>query len=144
MTRPVESQVGPWGYKYYGTLLVSKLLKLALATMHGLNGTACNMYIAIKSIATCACKLPNQEFALSSYTHVAFDVCDNDRAECYHFRTVKLLYEMGLVVEPSGAAAVTAVISKKVPDIAGKRVVAFITGGNVSPHELQEDCDVRI
>jgi len=59
-------------------------------------------------------------------------------------RTVKLLYEMGLVVEPSGAAAVAAVLSDRVPDIAGKRVVAFITGGNVSPHELENECDVRI
>eukprot|EP00112_Aurelia_sp_Birch-Aquarium-sp1_P003785 Seg1427.3 transcript_id=Seg1427.3/GoldUCD/mRNA.D3Y31 product="putative serine racemase" protein_id=Seg1427.3/GoldUCD/D3Y31 len=52
------------------------------------------------------------------------------------FRTVKLLYGMGLVVEPSGAAAVAAVLSNKVPDIEGKKVVAFITGGNVSPSEL--------
>ena len=43
---------------------------------------------------------------------------------------------MGLVVEPSGAAAVAAVLSNKVPDIEGKKVVAFITGGNVTPEEL--------
>ena len=55
-----------------------------------------------------------------------------------------MLYEMGLVVEPSGAAAVAAVLSQKVPDVAGKRVVAFITGGNVSPHELAEECEVKI
>ena len=57
---------------------------------------------------------------------------------------MKLLYEMGLVVEPSGAAAVAAVLCEKVPDIAGKNVVAFITGGNVSPQELQEKCGVNI
>ncbi|XP_065066648.1 probable serine racemase [Rhopilema esculentum] len=49
---------------------------------------------------------------------------------------VKLLYKVGLVVEPSGAAAVAAVLSNKVPDIEGKKVVAFITGGNVTPEEL--------
>ncbi len=45
---------------------------------------------------------------------------------------------MGLVVEPSGAAAVAAVLTNKVPDTAGKKVVAFITGGNVSPLELDQ------
>ena len=59
-------------------------------------------------------------------------------------RAVRLLYGMGLVVEPSGAASVAAVLSKKVPDIAGKKVVAFVTGGNVSPHELQEKCGITI
>ena len=69
----------------------------------------------------------------------------NDLLNWFHcFRAVTLLYEMGLVVEPSGAAAVAAVLSEKVPDVAGKRVVAFITGGNVSPHELERECEVRI
>eukprot|EP00794_Sanderia_malayensis_P006278 gene6278-6999_t len=48
---------------------------------------------------------------------------------------VKLLYEIGLVVEPSGAAAVAAVLSGKSPYIAGKKVVAFVTGGNEIPEK---------
>ena len=39
-------------------------------------------------------------------------------------------------MEPSGAAAVASVLSNKVPYMAGKEVVAIVTGGNVSPLEL--------
>ena len=46
------------------------------------------------------------------------------------------LYKAGLVVEPSGAAAFAALRSGKIPDVKGRRVVAVITGGNVTPEEL--------
>ncbi|XP_071960851.1 L-threonine ammonia-lyase-like [Antedon mediterranea] len=49
---------------------------------------------------------------------------------------VKLLYKAGLKVEPSGAAAFSALMHHKVPDVSGKTVVVVITGGNVSPEEL--------
>ncbi|XP_067683723.1 L-threonine ammonia-lyase-like [Haliotis asinina] len=48
----------------------------------------------------------------------------------------ELLYKRGLVVEPSGAAAMAALLNGKVPDIDGKKVIVVITGGNVTPGEL--------
>ena len=51
---------------------------------------------------------------------------------------MKTLYEVGLVVEPSGAAAMAALLSGKVGDISDKRVVVFVTGGNVSSEELEK------
>lgn len=51
-------------------------------------------------------------------------------------QAVQILYQAGLVVEPSGAAAIAALICGRVPDIAGKKVVAFITGRNITPSEL--------
>ena len=51
-------------------------------------------------------------------------------------RAVKMLYHAGLVVEPSGAAAFAALLSKKVPNSAGRNIVVFITGGNITPEEL--------
>ncbi|XP_072025699.1 L-threonine dehydratase catabolic TdcB-like [Amphiura filiformis] len=51
---------------------------------------------------------------------------------------VAFLYKAGLVVEPSGAAAFAALRSSKIPDVKGKRVVAVITGGNVTPQELTQ------
>lgn len=47
-----------------------------------------------------------------------------------------MLYGAGLVVEPSGAAATAALLSRKVTCVNGKKVVAVLTGGNVSPQEL--------
>ena len=38
-----------------------------------------------------------------------------------------------LVVEPSGAAAVAALMCGRIPLAAGQRVVAVVTGGNVDP-----------
>lgn len=49
---------------------------------------------------------------------------------------MKTLYNAGLVVEPSGAAAFAALQSKKVPDVEGKRVVVMVTGGNVTIEDL--------
>ncbi|KAL5013259.1 hypothetical protein ScPMuIL_007529 [Solemya velum] len=58
-------------------------------------------------------------------------VSDKDIVEA-----VRILYQAGLVVEPSGAAAIAALVSGRVPDVAGKKVVAFITGRNIPPNEL--------
>ena len=49
---------------------------------------------------------------------------------------VRILYENGLVVEPSGAAAFAALRSGKVTGISGKKVALTISGSNVSPAEL--------
>lgn len=49
---------------------------------------------------------------------------------------MKTLYNLGLVVEPSGAAAFAALQSNKIPDVEGKRVVVMVTGGNVTMEDL--------
>merc|ERR1712156_49637 len=57
-------------------------------------------------------------------------------------QTVKLAYDRGLVVEPSGAAALAAFLTGKLEqsvgrkEVCGKKIVAVITGSNVSPAEL--------
>ena len=60
-------------------------------------------------------------------------VSDKEIIEC-----VRIMYNNGLVVEPSGVAAFCALKSGKIGDIAGKRVVVTLSGGNVSPQELVE------
>ena len=50
--------------------------------------------------------------------------------------SVSILYHSGLVVEPSGTAAFTAVRCGKIAGIEGKKVIVVLTGGNVSPEEL--------
>ncbi|GCC24509.1 serine racemase isoform X1 [Chiloscyllium punctatum] len=49
---------------------------------------------------------------------------------------VSMLYKIGLVVEPSGAAAFAAIVGEKI-NLKGKTAVVIISGGNVSPEELQ-------
>lgn len=50
--------------------------------------------------------------------------------------SMNLLFHRGFVVEPSGCAAMAALVNNKVPDVANKKVVVVITGGNVTPEEL--------
>ena len=52
--------------------------------------------------------------------------------------SVGILYRNGLVVEPSGTAAFTAVRCGKITGIEGKKVVVVLTGSNVSPEELTQ------
>lgn len=54
------------------------------------------------------------------------------------FRAVQTLYSIGLVVEPSGAAGVAALQAGCISDVSGKRIVIVLTGGNVSPKELDK------
>ncbi|KAK7902005.1 hypothetical protein WMY93_018774 [Mugilogobius chulae] len=49
---------------------------------------------------------------------------------------VSTLYRAGLVVEPSGAAAFASVVSNKIPDLEGKKVVCILSGGNIGKDEL--------
>jgi threonine dehydratase len=52
---------------------------------------------------------------------------------------MRVLYDGGLVVEPSGAAAFAAFLNKKIPDIkADAQVVVFLTGSNVTVDELHK------
>lgn len=59
--------------------------------------------------------------------------------------TCRLLFEKGLKVEPSGCAAVAALVHGKVPELARLaeskhdrklRIVAVVSGGNISVDEL--------
>jgi threo-3-hydroxy-L-aspartate ammonia-lyase len=45
---------------------------------------------------------------------------------------------MKLVIEPSGAAALAALLSARIPDLAGKRVGAIVSGGNIDPARYAE------
>jgi threonine dehydratase len=40
---------------------------------------------------------------------------------------------MKLVIEPSGAAALAALLQHRIPEIAGKRVGIIVSGGNIDP-----------
>ena len=51
-------------------------------------------------------------------------------------QTMNVLYERGIKAEPSGCAAMAAVLFDKVPNIEGKNVLVVITGGNVSIDEM--------
>ncbi|XP_023655914.2 phenylserine dehydratase isoform X1 [Paramormyrops kingsleyae] len=48
------------------------------------------------------------------------------------------LYQAGFVVEPSGAASFAALANGKIPDVAGKKVVLVLSGGNVGMDELTD------
>eukprot|EP01121_Diplochlamys_sp_Union-15-3_P016665 TRINITY_DN571_c0_g1_i1.p1 TRINITY_DN571_c0_g1~~TRINITY_DN571_c0_g1_i1.p1 ORF type:complete len:328 (-),score=55.52 TRINITY_DN571_c0_g1_i1:6-989(-) len=54
-------------------------------------------------------------------------------------QAVKVLYnDYKLVVEPSGAAGLAALMCNKISDVAGKNVVVVISGGNVSINDLNK------
>lgn len=56
-------------------------------------------------------------------------VTDAEIAETVRF----MLIRMKLLVEPSGAAGVAALMAGKVPDLRGKKVGVVLSGGNVDP-----------
>jgi threonine dehydratase len=49
-----------------------------------------------------------------------------------------LLERAKLLVEPAGAASLAAVVSKKIPDLDGRKVAVLLTGGNIDFNLLQE------
>ena len=51
-------------------------------------------------------------------------------------RAAKVAFNNGLVVEPSGAAALAAFLSNKVVRGDRRRLVLVLTGGNVTPEEF--------
>ena len=52
---------------------------------------------------------------------------------------VKFAFErLKLVVEPSGAAALAALLAHRIPELAGQHVGAIISGGNADPHRYTE------
>ncbi len=61
-------------------------------------------------------------------------VSDDEMAEAVRF----LLLRMKLVVEPSGAAPVAALMTGRVRNVNGKRIGVILSGGNVDPLKLAE------
>jgi len=58
----------------------------------------------------------------------------DDEMMAASMRTV--LHDAGLVVEPAGAAGLAAIAQRK-HDLAGKRVAAILTGGNLTQDQLK-------
>ncbi|XP_050405407.1 uncharacterized protein LOC126821112 isoform X2 [Patella vulgata] len=52
--------------------------------------------------------------------------------------TMKKMFHAGLVVEPSGCAAMAALLSNKIPDVTDKKVAIIVSGGNISVDELKD------
>jgi len=61
-------------------------------------------------------------------------VTDDEAAEAVRF----LLLRMKLLVEPSGAAPIAALLAGKISDMQGKKVGVVLSGGNVDPGKLAE------
>ncbi len=59
-------------------------------------------------------------------------VSDTELAEATRF----MLLRTKLLVEPSGAAPIAALLAKKVPNVAGKKIGVILSGGNVDPVKL--------
>ncbi|XP_063960817.1 L-threonine dehydratase catabolic TdcB-like [Lytechinus pictus] len=106
---------------------------------------ACLMYMSMQlnkvvinpSVQSVASGLAPPFAGYNAYRHAAKYVDDILLlSEAEIIASVTRLYHAGLVVEPAGAAAFGALLFGKVPDIEGKKVVAVITGSNVSPEEL--------
>ncbi|KAK7490025.1 hypothetical protein BaRGS_00018725 [Batillaria attramentaria] len=53
-------------------------------------------------------------------------------------QSMQVLFARGIKAEPSGCAAMAAILNKRVPDVEGKVVVVVITGGNVSVEEVYQ------
>ncbi|BFZ08713.1 hypothetical protein BsWGS_11754 [Bradybaena similaris] len=53
-------------------------------------------------------------------------------------QAMKKMFDRGIKAEPSGSAALAAVLTGKVPDIQGKKVVVYVTGCNVTCDELSQ------
>jgi threonine dehydratase len=61
-------------------------------------------------------------------------VSDDELREAMRFAFER----MKLVIEPSGAAALAALLHERIPGLAGKRVGAIVSGGNVDPARYAE------
>ncbi|MBV8197513.1 MAG: pyridoxal-phosphate dependent enzyme [Candidatus Eremiobacteraeota bacterium] len=69
-----------------------------------------------------------------SHVREIVTVTDAELAEAMHFGFER----MKLVIEPSGAAALAALLHRRIPGLRGKRVGAILTGGNIDPARYAE------
>lgn len=65
-------------------------------------------------------------------------VSDDDLREA-----TRLLFKAGIVAEVSGAAAVAAVVSGRLGDVAGKSVVCIVSGRNIGAEDYEEVLSTR-
>ncbi|KAK7102030.1 L-threonine ammonia-lyase-like [Littorina saxatilis] len=65
------------------------------------------------------------------YVEEVILVSEKEILQCMH-----ALFARGIKAEPSGCAAMAAILNQRVPDVEGKDVLVVITGGNVSAEEL--------
>jgi len=81
-----------------------------------------------------AVRVPVPE-AVALMEHTVDDVMlVDDEMMAASMRTV--LHDAGLVVEPAGAAGLAAIAQRK-HDLAGRRVAAILTGGNLTQDQLK-------
>jgi threo-3-hydroxy-L-aspartate ammonia-lyase len=59
-------------------------------------------------------------------------VTDEEAGEAVRF----LLMRMKLLVEPSGAAPIAALLAGKIPDAKGKKIGVVLSGGNIDAGKL--------
>lgn len=59
-------------------------------------------------------------------------VSDEELADATRF----MLLRAKLLVEPSGAAPIAALLTKKAPNVAGKKIGVILSGGNIDPAKL--------
>jgi threonine dehydratase len=59
-------------------------------------------------------------------------VTDEELAAATRF----MLLRLKLLVEPSGAAPIAALLAGKVPNVAGQKIGVVLSGGNVDPGKL--------
>lgn len=53
-------------------------------------------------------------------------------------QSMQVLFARGIKAEPSGCAAMAAILNGRVPDAEGKEVLVVVTGGNVSAEEMYQ------
>jgi threonine dehydratase len=74
-------------------------------------------------------------FAIArEHVRAVVSVSDDELCDAMRFAFER----MKLVIEPSGAAALAALLHHRIPELAGKRVGAIVSGGNIDPARYAE------
>jgi threonine dehydratase len=69
-------------------------------------------------------------FAIArEHVRAVVSVSDDELCDAMRFAFER----MKLVIEPSGAAALAALLHQRIPELSGKRVGAIVSGGNIDP-----------
>jgi len=134
-------------------LALSKLAKSSVRIFGVEPVNACGMYKSLQAKTAVQCPeaksiaggLAPPFAGENAYQHISTFVEDILLVTDEELReTVGLAFKRGLVVEPSGAAALAAFLTGKLEqsvgrkELCGKKIVAVITGSNVSPAELAD------
>jgi threonine dehydratase len=114
--------VEPAGFDDYGRSLVAG----AIVANTNTSGSVCDALLAPSPGAT--------GFAINRANHAHGVVVSDEEAlaaVAFAFRELKL------VVEPGGAVGLAAMLTRRVPDLAGRAAVVVLSGGNIEPATLQ-------